>query len=480
MNFIDKIFYRPNERRLRKAQSINNPPAILRAEADVAMHQEQNMDVPRNQEILYAQLTWIQSAVGTISGMAATTPLEVFMEKPTEEMEAVQNHEYEQRLRKPNPMQSRMEYLQAVFSYFKITGNSYTWLNKANELAPPDEMWTIPSHQIRPVADNKMYLLGYKYNPGTGREILLEPWEIMHFKTFNPFSRYIGLSPIEAIRYQALADIAMQKWNKNFFDEGNAKPAGILAWADTMDKATWMELKRTTKDEYGGTKRALMMLQGTGSGDIKWIQTTLSQADMDFLKSRQFTKEEIYELFAPGLGSWLAINSTEANSVTGRAALFELAVYPLHTAFAEKVTNDIMPLYGENLVARFQDVRTEDKIAKLKDQEAYERTHRIDEVREKWYGDDPIGDERGNLTPLELTGRKQPGDLQGFSDLKAVERAQFKSFVKGRMKDGCYEEIDNFEFNYLDAQEQAALKAEIKPSPEMLFTQLREAIQEYA
>jgi phage portal protein BeeE len=52
-------------------------------------------------------------------------------------------------------------------------------------------------------------------------------------------------------------------------------------------------MKRDIKEQHGGTNRALMMMRGMGDG-VQWVQTAMSQADMQFLDGRTFTKEEIF------------------------------------------------------------------------------------------------------------------------------------------------------------------------------------------
>ncbi|MEM5774739.1 MAG: phage minor head protein, partial [Anaerolineaceae bacterium] len=80
----------------------------------------------------------------------------------------------------------------------------------------------------------------------------------------------------------------------------------------------------------------------------------------------------------------------------------EFAVWPELCALAEKVTNDVLPDYGANLRGAFEDVRLKDKQFELQEQQEYAKTHTIDEIRKKYYSDDPIGDERGDLLPAQV------------------------------------------------------------------------------
>lgn len=385
-----------------KTATIANPPAWLTASAE-AERWEIPLDgsLPESQAELYQKLSWVQIAVAAVAQMAATTPLGV-QQLQGEEASAVQNHPLELLLRRPNPLDSRYEFMEATFAYKLITGTAYWWLNRPSEDRPPAELWLLPPHKVRPVPDGRMYLRGYIYDAGFGREIALEPWEVVQFRRFHPLSRWQGLSPLEALEMTTKGDLAMQRWNTNYFAKDNAKPAGALAYADPIDDSSWNRMKMDIRDQHGGTKRSLMMLRNVGKGGVSWLNMAMSQKDMEFLAGRTFNKEEIFSLYAPGLSSVLAVNATEANATTGKGTFVEMAVWPQLTSVAEKITNDLLPAYGDNLVAAFDDIRVTDRQLLLSEQAAFERVHTIDEVRAKFYQADPLGDERGNLLIGEI------------------------------------------------------------------------------
>lgn len=443
----------------------NDTPMVMRASGAVERHRPVNLAITKNQEQLYLRLSWVHMAIKHLSQQAAGVELAV-KEKKGEKTVGIENHEFEELLLHPNPGSSRSELLTAIIGYFTLTGNAYLYLPRVSKDVPPDELWVIPSHQIRPVADGKSYLKGYAYEPGDGTTIPIELWEIAHFKTWNPLNPYVGASPVEAIAIIAEGDMAMQKWNTNFFAKHNAKMPGILTFADPINNTDWDQIKRDFETEYGGTKRSLMMLRGTKQGNINWVATAMNQKDMEFIQARNFNKEEVFGIFAPGLASWLAINSTEANSKTGKDAFLELGVWPVHQAIAEKITQAVLPGYGDNLVAEFIDVRPQNIQLKLLELAAYERTHTIEETRLKHYGDDPIGDERDRMLPGELRSAQGGPAMQGEADLqnKAKESKQFKRYVERRLAEGSPEKIGAFKFNFLDAAQQERIKLELVPS----------------
>lgn len=391
-----------------KTAPLQQPPGWLVATAQAEAYTVPGRELPEAQLELYQKLSWVQIAVSKVAEVAMTTEFEVHRING-EQVEEIANHPFELLLRRPNPLMSRAELLEATLAYHALTGNAYWWLNRPGGGAP-SELWVLPPHKVQPVPDGRMYLRGYLYTPdGVQTPIPLELGDVVHFRRFHPLNSFVGLSPLESLATVVQGDLAAQRWNTKFFDKDNAKVPGILAFRDPIDDATWARMKQDIKDEYGGTKRALMMLRDVGQG-VNYIQAAMSQADMQFLEGRTFTKEEIFALYAPGLSSMLAVNATEANSVSGKRTFIEYGVWPHLVRIAEKVTNDVLPLYGDNLLAAFEDIRITDKQLELQEINAYGQTHTVDEVRAKYYSDEPLGDDRGNLLVIEVGKGLTPAD----------------------------------------------------------------------
>lgn len=381
----------------------------LRVMADTEQYNIPDRTLPDAQSELYERLSWVQTAVGTVAQAVATTAFNV-SELIDEDTATITNHPFELLLRRPNPHMSRFEFLEATSSYYALTGNAFWWLNKPNETAAPAEIWVIPSHMIKPIPDGRMFVRGYVYE-NDGNELILERHEVVHFKRFHPRNPFWGLSPIEALATVATGDMAMQKWNTNYFDKDNAKAPGALAFADPIENDAWEKIKADVNAKHGGTKRQMMMLRNVGKGGVQWISMALSQRDMEFLSGREKNKEEIFGIYAPGLASILAINATEANSKAGKATFMELAVWPRCVAISEKITNDLLPLYGDNYIGEFEDVRIADRGMQLAEQSAAAQVQTIDELRQTYYNLSPLADNRGiRLLSEPITQAQAPTD----------------------------------------------------------------------
>jgi hypothetical protein len=149
---------------------------------------------------------------------------------------------------------------------------------------------------------------------------------------------------------------------------------------------------------------------------------------MGYLEQRTFTKEQIYDMFAPGLSSILSVNATEANSTAGKDTFLSMCVYPQHIAVSEKIDADVLPAYGDNLDGEFEDVRRVDTAQELREQEAYERTHTIDEVRAKYYGDKPLppGARTVGQVPAPAAPEQPPTEESIAAAGKALDRRRWR------------------------------------------------------
>ena len=388
-------------------------PGWLRGLGEVSRWSLPDGTQAEQQGQLYSRLSWIQVAVAAVAHTAATVPFSV-QRRDGETLRDIPNHPFEVLLGRPNPFDSRFELLRDWLSYYRLTGNGYLWLSKADRFAQPDELFVLPSQCVTPVPDGTLGLAGYLFDSGYGAEIPLQPWEVCHLRSWNPLSRFVGLSPIEACQIGAGGDLAAQTWSANFYGKDNAKIPGALAFRDMVADPQWKQIKADIKDGWGGTNRGgPLMLRGVGEGGAGWIPMGLSQNDMQYLQSRTFTKEEIYALFAPGLASTLDVNATYANSSTGKAALIEFSVWPLLVAAAEKLSNEVLPCYDRRspgaLVGAFDDIRPTDRELELKEQAAAAAVLTIDELRQKYYQLDPLPGGRG----ARLEGEPLPGSREG-------------------------------------------------------------------
>jgi HK97 family phage portal protein len=395
MSLLEKILGRYGYTKQEKKQV----PEFLRVSSELEKSQIPAGEVWENQSRLYQKLSWVNIAITEVADRASSVPLRV-KQRVEERLVDIDNHPFEKLIEKPNPLFSRFELLSYSLSHYLLTGNAYWQIIRAPD-GEPLEIWPIPSYRISPVPGKRMGIDYYLYKPDGIQELKISPEEITQFKKFHPMSMYVGLSPIECLATTAIGDMKMQEWNTNYFGKNNAKPPGILGVSDMVNNNDWDKMKTDMKERWGGTKRdGLMMIRGYGD-DVKWIQMGMSQKDMEFLAGRQFNKEEIFAIYAPGLTAVLDKNATEANAKAGKATLKD-RIYTILEMMGQKITNNILDYWGDDLIAKFDEVRDIDRLMKLREDREFARTHTINEIRIEKYNDEPLTDERGDLFPDQI------------------------------------------------------------------------------
>lgn len=402
-------------------------PVQLMAEGFKNAWSMPDADTAERQARLYNNLTWIATAIDRTAEIASSAVFSVKRvsgEPGGPDDEDLPNHDFERLLRRPNPSQSRGEFVRDAFTMYKATGSLYLHLNKANERAKPDEMWIIPSHMMKPIPDGRSFVRGYEFTPPSGVAEFVQPWQIMHLKTSNPLNPFVGLSALQSLALDSYGDLAQQKWNVSLFDKNNGKLPVILAFREMVGEAQWKEFQRQKDTEWGGTNRPGVMLMRGTNGAVDILQAGATQKEMEFLESRAFTKEEIYGKLAPGLASILAVNATEANAIAGKATLIEFGVWPVLVQLAEKFTSDVLPLYEENLEGAFDDIRQTNRILDLQEQAEYAKYHTVNEVRAEYYDEGPLELDPSVLKEIEAQEAEDAARLEAMPDAMQAQAGQ--------------------------------------------------------
>ena len=349
----------------------------------------------------FQRVSWVNIAVDKVATIGSGASWNV-KRREGEDTVDVPNHDFERLMRQPNPTMSQSDLIYATMAYMSVCNTAYWWINYVGK--KPVELWLIPTKNISPIPDGKMYVKGYEYDPGDGHFITLLPEEVVPFVGFNPDSMFTGMSNLDPLTTVMDSDIAMQSWNKRLFGKNNGRLPGILAFADPIADEDWSMIQKDV--DKAAAMRSFMMLRNVKAGGVQWLQATASQKDMEFLNSRLANRDEIYSAIAPGLSSMLSVNATEANARIGKSTLIDFKVYPMLKKIADVVTTKIMPAYGTEFVFEPEDIRITDKVMLMQEMAEFSKTHTVDEVRTKYWQSDPLEDKAigGKLVAAAQSG----------------------------------------------------------------------------
>jgi HK97 family phage portal protein len=366
---------------------------------------------------VYMASPWVYVAVNRIAEAAALVPFHVYghpvgallaaPNSPLQDEIQLPDHPFERLLRRPNPLMSRFELIEHTVGGLEIHGNAY-WFLAGEPGGAPQELWPLRPDRVSVVPDARRGVRGYVYEVD-GRQIPLEAAEVVHFRRWHPANDYYGLSALEAARLAVESDRAMADWNRRYFGEGMAVPAGIVTIKERVSDADYERIKQEWRAAYGGRERKTAFLRGTS---VEWHNVGLSQHDMDFLNARRFNREEIFQIFGIPVGMF-SENATEANALVGERVFVERTLWPKLVRIAEKITTDLLPFYGAGLSGRFDDIRPMDRTQQFQEMRLARGVLTVDELRARYFQLGPLPDDSRATSPAsgDATSPALPAEI---------------------------------------------------------------------
>jgi hypothetical protein len=236
----------------------------------------------------------------------------------------------------------------------------------------------------------------------------LETSEIVHFKTYNPDNRFVGLSPLESLAVTLRGDQAMRHTNTVTYADFGGAPQSILSFKEFVQEPAWSNVKAEVRD--AAKRNEMMMLRGVGDG-VSWMQRVMSNKDADFLNGLQQNMTDVFNRMCPGLLNLLSEGATYSNASAAQSTYSAMTKWPIMEVLAQKITSDILPTYGRKLIAQFEDPRYTDRAIVLQERTADENIMTVEELRREYKQLDPLGDERDGLLLAQITattGQPEP------------------------------------------------------------------------
>lgn len=194
---------------------------------------------------------------------------------------------------RPNPYLSAFDLKKYTLAYLELTGNCYWYLVKQGNATA--EIWILRPDRVTIVPDKKkgVGISGYVYRAGAD-PIPFLPEEIIHFKYFNPYDDYYGMSTLRAAKKTLSQDVYAEKWNLNFF-KNSATPPGGLKFETTLTPEEFERINERWNKYHRGVDKAHNIAVFEKGSD--WVNMGIPQKDMEFLESQKFNQRKIGSIF---------------------------------------------------------------------------------------------------------------------------------------------------------------------------------------
>lgn len=370
-------------------------------------------------------------AIDDISKSAASVPWKLFRRTPSGKEEVLQ-HDILTLLQRPNPRQGLTFLVYEIIAYLQISGNSYiegvTAGNNNNTASPPLELWCKRPDRIK-IIPGKNLVEAFEYDMNGRKyrwpvDTITGKTNLLHLPLFHPTDDFYGFSPIMAAAQNVDIHNTSNAWNMKLL-QNDAKPSGILISEKSIDAQQLRRIKAEMRKKWSGPENAgkPVLLEG---GAWKWMQTSMSPHDMDWLNSQNTSARDICHAFGyPPFLLGLPGNSTFNNMEMAKLWLWENTVLFYLNFLRDEFNVWLMPRYddGENLFLDY-DLSAVPALASRRDAlwDKAEKGKDILSINERRaiVGYAPIGDEGDDIyIPISSMPLSQAGD---FDD----EKSEFK------------------------------------------------------
>jgi len=198
---------------------------------------------------------------------------------------------------------------------------------------PSRETWAVPG------PDGYPSLFRQRNEGGGWREFKKE--DVIFFRMPDPTDPSHGLAPLEALDLSLATDMQAAKYNEAYFRNG-AK-AGIILSMQGVSEPEVRRNREWINTEYVKPENAHKPM--TLVGNVQLVRDgNKAQNDMEFLKLRQFTREEIAAVYSVPLSKLLMESNTlgQAGKMSDDITFRADTVGPLQTKVYETINRQLM------------------------------------------------------------------------------------------------------------------------------------------
>lgn len=308
------------------------------------------------------------SCIDAIATNVASTDIYLAREK-NQQQQVIDEHPAIRLLKRPNSFQTGKDLMYIVSSHIDAHGAAYLYA-VASATGQITELWALDPQRVTTVTDNNQFISGYKYRNPRGQLIDLSIKEVIPILRPNPYKQQEGISTIDMARRTIEADLQAQEFNKNFFKNG-ANPAGILSTPGELSQGSRERIREEFTRRYEGVKNSYKTL--ILEGGLAYTPVQATQKDMDFVSSRQMSRDEILAIFkVPKTILAITDDVNRANAETSDYVFASRVVLPRLQMICEKLTVFYLPLFTntQGMVIDFVNPVPEDKELELKTYQA--------------------------------------------------------------------------------------------------------------
>ncbi|MCK9598076.1 MAG: phage portal protein [Sphaerochaeta sp.] len=294
----------------------------------------------------YRTSLYVFAVVSRIATKAASVPFRLYRVKGSKgDQEELTAHPVIDLFYRPNPTQTRSEFVEMAFTNLLLTGEAFVYKVR-NSRGVPVELMNLRPDRMTVVAGKDEPVARYEFARNDGTRAVFATEDIIHVKLPNPFNQLSGLSPLVAGSRRVETEIYASTEQRDLF-LNSARPDALLKVAGGLGKDDRDELRAgwNRRHQGPGKNGKVAVL----SGDVEYQQISLSPKELDHIESMRLLRDDIFLLFSvPKSAMGVTEDVNRANAEVGMELFLTECVGPHLTRWWEKMNEEmIIPDFGD-------------------------------------------------------------------------------------------------------------------------------------
>ncbi len=297
-----------------------------------------------------AQNTWVYVGVRVIAQTIGSLPC--YLTRGEDSSDPIKRGPAFDLMIWPGAKLSCNDALESMAGHLAEGGEAHVILARGERSGMPRGLNIVGRRQMEPVRDQTTgEPVFWRYTPGGGRPVAVDPELHAYTRTFNPYDDWRGLAGVEAASLAIQQDYSAALFNRSALLNG-AAPGAVYTTPDKLNAEERAEYMAVIRDRHQGAlnaNRPMLLWGGMG-----YQAAAFSNVDLALYDGRKLNREEIFS--AMGIPAVLAFVFDSAHYQIGPAAL---KVFMFHTVkpIAEKLramfNRFILPQVEPGVVLKF-------------------------------------------------------------------------------------------------------------------------------
>jgi len=416
-------------------------------------------EIPSHMQEVYIKegvRSWAFMAINAIAERVAMLDFETYKINRDGSEDPV-DHPINKILRRPNPLQTKAQFIWQMMVYYLASGECPIILDRPTN---PTELIILNPQKIEPVFDKDKGICEYIYSKTDGTRMHIKSDLIIFLNRPSLITPFRGEGIMKYIASTLDIDYYYEEYLKKFF-WNDATPGFMLTTDQQMSKEWVDRLMAQLQTKHRSWKKAFKAMVLTGGLKPQKVGTNLSE--LQIKEITEYTRDKTLAGFKVPKSVLGITDDVRSNADVGDRTFSRYAVEPNVNMIEEEFNEFLIPKYGrsENIVIRFENPVKEDLKLNAEIHKMYVDSGvlTVNEIRQE-LGYEPLEEEEQEETQEEpMIEEEDPKELMGEEKEKDKSYNKiFEDIVKGnkpmrtRWK---IEEIEKFHQKKLGATDKA-------------------------